>query len=853
MKFRTLAVVLPALFLVKLTACSDQEVDPRTRPSANAPLPAGTTGEEVDPDAIPGGRGSCSVTRPGSTAVLLKGRLLLPQKAIDGELLLDERGTILCAAEACEAAPPYAEAAAYLATYRAATEITCKRAVVSPGLINPHDHISFANTSPRSHGTERYEHRHDWRKGLRGHTKIRTEGTASANAVRAAELRFVMSGATATAGVGGQPGLLRNVDSAPQFLEGAGMKLADSDTFPLGDSSPTASWPYFACVQFPATRRTASQVASQTAYLPHISEGIDAIARLEFFCQSDSESDAAHDLLAKQTAIVHGVGLQAEDIAKYRDTQTALVWSPRSNVDLYGNTAPVVLYDNLGVQIALGTDWLASGSMNMARELRCAADLNDRHFGRHFTDQALWKMVTQNAAFAVGAKDTLGMLKPGYAGDVAVFSAGAAKDYRAVIDANPDDVILVLRSGRPLYGDAALLAQEGLGADECEDIDVCGIAKKACVKKDTGAAALADLVTQAEAIYPLFFCRGQTPTDEPSCMPYRGPTLSSITASVYTTGPREGDRDGDGVADDSDNCPSVFNPVRPIDIGQSDADGDGIGDACDRCPFIQGESCTPPSADDIDADGVPNGDDNCAELANADQTDLDRDGKGDACDACPTDANPGQARCVTDHGVQALRNPSDPAHPPAGATRARVRDLYVTAIRTTGGRGFYAQSGTEAFSGLFVETGTTPRVTVGNRVEVVGDYEEVFGITTLRNVVVTVSEPRTTLPFSPVTVTTASVTNADAAQGVDAERYESMLCQIEGVSVTVVNADDPADFDEFSVADASGQNLRVDDQLDPGLDNTYAVGTPFQRIVGICGLSYSNRKIWPRSSADLIP
>ncbi len=47
-----------------------------------------------------------------------------------------------------------------------------------------------------------------------------------------------------------------------------------------------------------------------------------------------------------------------------------------------------------------------------------------------------------------------------------------------------------------------------------------------------------------------------------------------------------GDRDGDGVPDGEDNCPDVANP------GQEDEDGDGLGDACDSCPIAQilGES-----------------------------------------------------------------------------------------------------------------------------------------------------------------------------------------------------------------------------------------------------------------------
>ncbi|MDO5655191.1 MAG: GEVED domain-containing protein [Flavobacteriaceae bacterium] len=46
------------------------------------------------------------------------------------------------------------------------------------------------------------------------------------------------------------------------------------------------------------------------------------------------------------------------------------------------------------------------------------------------------------------------------------------------------------------------------------------------------------------------------------------------------------DTDGDGIADDVDNCPFVSNP------DQADWDGDGIGDACDTCEAPTGVTVT---------------------------------------------------------------------------------------------------------------------------------------------------------------------------------------------------------------------------------------------------------------------
>jgi hypothetical protein len=91
------------------------------------------------------------------------------------------------------------------------------------------------------------------------------------------------------------------------------------------------------------------------------------------------------------------------------------------------------------------------------------------------------------------------------------------------------------------------------------------------------------------------------------------------------------DGDGDRVPDIIDNCPTVPNP------GQQNADGDSKGDACDACPNdankIAPGICGCGVADiDSDGDGVADCIDNCPAAANTNQANADGDAMGDACD-----------------------------------------------------------------------------------------------------------------------------------------------------------------------------------------------------------------------------
>lgn len=509
--------------------------------------------------------GSCEVTTPGNGGVLLRGTVLGENGILRGaEVLVRSDGRISCVDCDCSGGDGR----------DGVTEINCGDAVISPALINPHDHLGFVNNAPIGMGPDRYEHRHDWGEGQNGYERLRFDAGANADEVLAAELRFVMGGATAVAGVGGEPGLLRNLDDR-DLREGLTGPFADSDTFPLDDNGEQQM---AQSCDYGGSPTTASQIAGH-AYLPHVGEGINAAAANEFRCTSSS---GPNNLIGAETAVVHGIALVPGDYAEMTQAGATLVWSPRSNIVLYGNTAPVTAMDTVGLPIAIGTDWVISGSMNMLRELQCADSLDRDYFGDHFSDRAQWQMATSNAARATGEGDTLGTLALGYVGDIAVFRATAeSTDYRAVIDANEEDVILVLRGGVALYGDDALLASDGVGGADCETLEVCGVAKRACVAQDTGGSATLDGVRSAiEASYPLFFC-GE-PDEEPSCEPYRPGEYAGRTDS---------DGDGDGVADSEDICPTVFDPIRPLESDQGDADEDGAGDACDPCPLDPTDQC----------------------------------------------------------------------------------------------------------------------------------------------------------------------------------------------------------------------------------------------------------------------
>jgi cytosine/adenosine deaminase-related metal-dependent hydrolase len=763
---------------------------------------------DCDAGLEPPAEGTCEVA-DGDDNLLLLGTVLTSDEVfLGGAVLVDAAGAITCVGCDCADEP---EAAG-------ATRVTCAAGVISPGLIDAHNHVEYDYNDPVGHGTERFEHRHDWRTGDRGHTEVDYGGSGSDQEATWAEIRMALAGTTSYVGTGEIAGLVRNLSTDQGGLD---QGEVDFDTFPLNDIRGETQ--ESGC-QYPDL--PSDTVLEASAYLPHVAEGIGLLARNEFACLTSDEG-GGRDVLAPNSAFIHAIGLNAFDAAILAEGSGQMVWSPRSNIDLYGNTAAVTMYARQGTRMALGTDWTISGSMNILRELDCADRFNRDHLDGFFGDWDLWEMATENGARVSSTNDVIGALEVGRIADIAVFDGSSGATFRAVVEAGVEDVVLVLRGGLPIAGDAALV-QAIPGGDGCEVLpyDVCGTEKAVCLE-DVGAT-FADLEAENGGSYPLFFC--DEPAGEPSCEPFRLDEYDGV-------GPD--DVDGDGVEDGQDLCPSVFNPIRPLDDGaQADFDGDGLGDVCDPCPTALAErDCPAIDAGDLDGDGI-GAEDNCPVVANEDQADADDDGHGDLCDACADVPNPGPAACpATIYDVKLGVY--------GEGTRVALSDVVVTAVS---GNTFFLQVpeadqdadlGVE-HSGIFcfvpnANPDDVPIPARGDRISLEGQVSSFHDALQLSFIGSLDNHASGQALPSPVVVTPDEV----GGGGDRAAALEGVLVRAEG-TVTAVDADGNATLDDVLALGDTIYLPQPTPEVDDGLE-----------VTGLLRLYNSDYALHPRDEDDV--
>jgi len=211
-------------------------------------------------------------------------------------------------------------------------------------------------------------------------------------------------------------------------------------------------------------------------WIIHLAEGIDNSSKKEF------ETLDSKGLLREETVIVHGTALENNHFDKMNEEGLDLVWSPLSNLLLYGKTTDVVTASKNGVQISLSTDWSPSGTKNLIGELKVADQLNKNRFMNYFSDYELVKMVTINPAVTLKWENYVGTISPGLYADLLVINDSPEDPYRTLINSIDSDVLLVIVDGDPLYGKKEWM--EKLKPSDYVDIECDDFVRAIDVTKD---------------------------------------------------------------------------------------------------------------------------------------------------------------------------------------------------------------------------------------------------------------------------------------------------------------------------------------------------------------------------------
>ena len=386
-------------------------------PSAPAATP--TTKRELLPRAAP------------AQAFALHGCVLTPDRRLDDGYVVVGAGNVISAVG--ESKP---------------TDVLIQETdgVILPGLIDLHGHPEFNIFAPWE-PPQKFINRYQWRKSDLYHELVRDPENKllgklpPKTQLRYAEVRALVGGVTAIQGTGGQAAtyrdesLVRNVD---KWIFGGqvGRSMIDLPSGSRGASDLTSI----------LAGITAGDVK---AFYIHLAEGQASNA------ESQGEFEKLVDLhaLTASTVVIHGTALDKDQLGSLKDAGAKLVWSPQSNLRLYGETTRVQDALELGLPVGLGADWLPSGSTSLLAEMKVA-----RHAlqaGNHPVDaETLVKMVTRDAAEIAGLGDKLGRLAKDRPADVVVLERHHDDPWENVLEADPSWVELVMIDGDLTYGRA---------------------------------------------------------------------------------------------------------------------------------------------------------------------------------------------------------------------------------------------------------------------------------------------------------------------------------------------------------------------------------------------------------------
>lgn len=325
---------------------------------------------------------------------------------------------------------------------------------IYPGLIDLHNHLSydaltmFAVPQP-------YTNNGQWRRAA-FYQKLITRpmqllgqlpGYVEA-VVRYVECKCLMGGVTTSQGIAlfSNQGIMR-------YYRGIVRNVEQTDDASLPEAATRIS-----DVEASRVDRFLARLQRSTCLLLHLSEGIDQRAHEHFEALQMPDGTWA---ITPALAGIHSLALTAADFDIMQDNGAAMIWSPLSNLLLYGQTADVRAAKASGIRLALGSDWSPSGSKNLLGELKVAR-LVSGEMGGLFSDRELLAMATCDAAAILRWQTELGSIEAGKRADLLVVYGRRNDPYSHLMEARETQIILVVINGVPRYGRTGLMDDLGI-------------------------------------------------------------------------------------------------------------------------------------------------------------------------------------------------------------------------------------------------------------------------------------------------------------------------------------------------------------------------------------------------------
>ncbi|MBD0741213.1 amidohydrolase family protein [Streptomyces sp. CBMA152] len=329
---------------------------------------------------------------------------------------------------------------------------------VYPGLIELHNHLPY-DVLPLWLVPKKYGNRSQW--GGSGNPAYHRLVTGPMSAlgedprlmpavVRYVEAKALVNGTTTSQGIA----LFSNA-GARRMYRGVIRNVEQTDTPDLPEAASR-----IADVEATDAVKFLARLQQPHRLLLHLAEGVDDAARAHFQALQFQPGKWA---ITDNLVGIHCTALTAADFTTFAGHGGSMVWSPLSNLLLYGQTADIAAAKKAGVLMGLGSDWSVSGSKGLLGELK-AARLTSTAAGSVFSDRELAAMATRDAARILRWDHALGSLQPGMRADLLVVDGAQGDPYTALIDARDTDIRLVTIDGTARYGTPALMKVLAPGA-----------------------------------------------------------------------------------------------------------------------------------------------------------------------------------------------------------------------------------------------------------------------------------------------------------------------------------------------------------------------------------------------------